>query len=109
MVERMEQVNRSAGTRQAQRIYAKIQVALIIFPDTDKIEAHAVTIDFTEYGVRVETECKLEAGQVVDVIPTSGLQDAVRSRVVWVKPSERGPGLVAGLEFLQPVGPGWKE
>jgi hypothetical protein len=86
--------------RRVGRFPANLGLALILDPDGEKTEVQARTSDLSQYGTALYAEARLEAGQLVEVIPNEGPEFAIRARVIWVGSPEVDKGCPAGLEFL---------
>jgi hypothetical protein len=86
--------------RRVGRFPAKLALVLILDREGEKTEVEAQTSDLSQYGTRLSTESPLEAGQLVEILPSEGPEFAIRARVVWVGSPEEDTGCSAGLEFL---------
>lgn len=86
--------------RRVGRLPAQLALVLILDSGGEKAEVQALSSDLSQYGAGLYAEADLEAGQLVDVIPSEGLKYAVRARVIWVGSAEADKGCRAGLEFL---------
>ncbi|MBZ5546218.1 MAG: PilZ domain-containing protein [Acidobacteriia bacterium] len=86
--------------RRAGRLPAKLAIVLILDSAGEKTEVQAQSSDLSQYGAGLYAEADLQAGQLVEVVPSEGLKYAVRARVIWVGSPEAEKGRRAGLEFL---------
>ena len=81
--------------RVEERFPERIPVSLRVQSDAGEIEHGATTIDISIFGLQVETDGKLEPGQLVTV-PRFG--DCV---VVWVRTVGPGRPYQAGLKMVR--------
>ncbi len=89
--------------RRSLRRPLRLAVILISDPEGQEAKGEAYTADFSQHGLRVQTNLSLNPGQVVEVITNDGPEFAVRGRVVWIgEPASERAG-EAGLEFLLPL------
>ena len=72
----------------------------VVDSDTCQLTRGAFAVDLSELGLRLRAQLRLQPGQLVTVIPSSG-GVKVKSRVIWV--SDEGEGCEAGIVFLHPV------
>ncbi len=89
--------------RRCERKPARLALMLISDSVGEKVESQALSFDFTQFGVGVETSTALVPGQIVEISPREGPEYSVRGRVVWVGEAESDQGGKAGLEFLEPL------
>jgi hypothetical protein len=86
--------------RRVGRFPAKLALVLILDSEGEKTEVQAQTSDLSQYGTGLLADAPLEAGQLVEIVPSEGPEFAIRARVIWVGSPEADKGCPAGLEFL---------
>ena len=64
--------------RRAGRLPAKLAIVLILDSAGEKTEVQAQSSDLSQYGAGLYAEADLQAGQLVEVVPSEGLKYAVR-------------------------------
>jgi len=96
----------TADRRQSVRTKAHRLVTLIVDSDRSQIANSAFAIDFSDLGIRIRSNVKLQPGQLVMIIPNEGAGKAVPSRVIWIEHKTPDRTSEAGLAFLQPVAAG---
>jgi hypothetical protein len=96
----------SKDRRQSVRTKANRPVTLIVDSDRSRIENKAFAVDFSDLGIRIRSNVKLQPGQLVMIIPNEGPGKAVPSRVIWIEHKTPDRTSEAGLAFLQPVAVG---
>lgn len=87
--------------RRAPRRQVNQRLTLVVDSETSQVTGGAFAIDLSQLGARLRSQMRLEAGQLVTVVPAGGSGPKVQSRVIWV--SDDGSGCAAGIAFLQPV------
>jgi hypothetical protein len=95
--------NSETKTRRCQRRRVRLALMLISDPEGEKVESPAISFDFSQYSLGVETGASLVPGQLVDIVPNEGPEFAVRGHIVWVGEAGSDQQGKAGLEFLQPL------
>ncbi|MBI1983984.1 MAG: PilZ domain-containing protein [Acidobacteria bacterium] len=88
--------------RHLDRVPTNTPVTLLVDPEGQKLRHRARLLDISESGMRLKTRAELAKGQLVEVFSEHGLQEAERTRVVWVSDAGSEQAYVVGLEFLNP-------
>ena len=96
----------SKDRRKSVRTKANRPVTLIVDSDRSQIENKAFAVDFSDLGIRIRSDVRLQPGQLVMIIPNEGPGKAVPSRVIWIEHKTPDRTSEAGLAFLQPVAVG---
>ena len=87
--------------RRSERQRVKLAVILVI--EREEIDQSSLTLDLSEYGLRVKTAATLAPGQPVGVLLGDRPESVIDARVVWVGKVESDQARQAGLEFLRPL------
>ena len=90
--------------RRAPRRKVSEPLMIVVEGDRSQVTSGAFAVDLSDLGARVRAEVRLEAGQLITVIPRGGPPEGIPSQVVWV--SEGSAESEAGLAFLQPLSAG---
>ena len=81
--------------RQEERFPERIPVSLRVQTKHGEVDHSGTTIDISVLGLQIETDAKLDPGQLVSV-PQFG-----ECRVVWVRSRGKGKPLQAGLKVVK--------
>jgi len=92
-----------SAIRASARIYVRAPVEIAVDSNGTTTSYAASTVDFSDFGARVETESPLVPGARVNFIWTGPSPRSVPSQVVWSAPAQRDRGHQAGLRFLEPL------
>jgi hypothetical protein len=86
--------------RRSERSYTRLPITLRIGPTDNPADRIGSTVDVSHHGARIVTNADLRAGQILEIFVYRGNFRPVRVQVVWVRASTSGPGIEAGLKFL---------
>ena len=89
--------------RRYERRPARIPVSLRLASGSRVFTFAASTLDISQVGVGIRGDVAIVPGQRVDLILFKGPTVTLPSRVVWVRATEPGGELHAGLEFATPL------
>jgi len=92
-----------SAIRASARIYVRAPVEIAVDSNGTTTSYAASTVDFSDFGARVETESPLVPGARVNFIWTGPSPRSVPSQVVWSAPAQLDRGHQAGLRFLEPL------
>jgi len=82
---------------------ARIPISLTLASEGRVSTFAASTVDISQGGVEIRGALRIAPGQHVDLILFKGPTVTLPSRVVWVRATEAGGELRAGLEFATPL------
>ena len=88
-------------TRRSER--KPVRLAVILLIEGEEVNPHALTVDLSRHGVRVQANPALTVGQSAQVIFADNPCQAVLSRVVWAGRINSDREAEAGLEFVDPL------
>src|ERR1035437_5418308 len=94
------QTNTSHTPRRWERRPVTIPISLVLKAHNSKADDSAMTVDISQHGAKVRTKLTLVSGERVGVLLNGEFQDAIPTRVAWVREFESSPWTLAGLEFL---------
>jgi hypothetical protein len=94
------QVNISHNRRRWERRSAAIPISLVLEAGHFEADNSAITVDISLKGAQVRTKLLLVSGERLGVVLNGEFQDAIPTRVAWVREFESSPWTLAGLEFL---------
>jgi len=78
-------------------------MAVILVIEREETDQSSLTVDISEYGLRLQTTASLAPGQPVGVVLGDRPEGVIDARVVWVGKLETDQAGEAGLEFLRPL------
>ena len=90
-------------SRRAERYPVKMAVILVL--EGEEADHSSLVVDFSPYGLRLQTAALLSPGQQVGLlsVPEDKLGRAIGARVIWVGKVATDQSGQAGLEFLRPL------
>ncbi len=88
-------------TRRSERKLVRLAVILLI--EGEEIDPHALTVDLSQHGVRLQAKAPVTPGQFAEVIFEGDPNHAVHSRVVWAGRVNTDREAETGLEFINPI------
>lgn len=91
-----------ANRRHTERMPMSVRVVLLVDPEGQGVSYVAHMVDISRTGARLETNARLTAGQIIEVMPSTTGEAPIPGRVVWAtnaRPDSRGE---VGIEFLAP-------
>ena len=94
------QVNISHNRRRWERRSAAIPISLVLETGHFEADNSAITVDISLKGAKVRTKLLLVSGERLGVVLNGEFQDAIPTRVAWVREFESSHWTLAGLEFL---------
>ena len=80
-----------------------VKMAVVLFIEREDVDQSSLTLDLSEYGLRLQTAASLAPGQPVGVLLGDRSEGVIDARVVWVGKVETDQPGQAGLEFLRPL------
>jgi hypothetical protein len=80
-----------------------VKMAVILFIEREDVDQSSLTVDLSQYGLRLQTAASLAPGQQVGLLPDDRSGGVIGARVVWVGKVETDQAGQAGLEFLSPL------
>jgi hypothetical protein len=75
----------------------------MLFIESEEVDPSALTLDFSPYGLRLQTAAALTPGQPVEIVLGDKPGSIIDARVAWVGQVETDQAGQAGLEFLRPL------
>jgi len=87
--------------RRSERHPFKMAVILVI--EGEEVDQLSLTVDLSQYGLRLQTAASVAPGQQVGLLPDDRSGGVIGARVVWVGKVETDQAGQAGLEFLSPL------
>ena len=94
----------SDETRWVQRaVRRRVQIAVTVVIEGDEAEYRGTTVDFSPYGLRLESEAPLNPGQPVGLLLATQPDSVIKARVVWVGRADSAQAGQAGFKFLNPL------
>ena len=87
------------GIRPAERRRVQMTVTLLIESD----EYPATTVDFSPYGLRLQSNATLAPGQPVRLVLATEPACLVKARVAWVGKADSPQAGQTGFQFLNPL------
>jgi hypothetical protein len=94
------QENTHANPRRWERQLTIIPIGLVLKTENLMVDNSATIIDFSLRGAGVLTKLALVPGEQVRIVAKGEVQDAIPTRVVWVRDDGPQHWTLAGLEFL---------
>ncbi len=90
-----------AATRRSER--KPVTMAVILLIEGEEVDPHALTVDLSPHGVRLQAKAALAPGQSAKLIFDDNPDQAVPSRVIWAGQVNSDRRAEAGLEFIKPI------
>jgi hypothetical protein len=78
-------------------------MAVILVIEGEEVDQSSLTVDLSQYGLRLQTAASLAPGQQVGLLPDDRSGSVIGARVVWVGKVETDQAGQAGLEFMRPL------
>jgi hypothetical protein len=88
-------------TRRSER--KPVRLAVILLIEGEEVDPHALTVNLSPHGVRLQAKAALTRGQFAQVTFADNPSQAVLSRVVWAGRIDSDREAEAGLEFVDPL------
>lgn len=97
----MTQASNSVNRRSERK---PVQIVVTVVIEGDEANQLATAIDFSQHGLRLQTDLSLSSGQRVGLLLSDTPNLVLGARVVWLGKADSDQAGEAGLEFLQPLG-----
>ena len=81
----------------------RVQMAVTLVIESDEAEYLGTTVDLSPYGLRLQSDVTLAAGQPVGLLLATEPACFVKARVAWVGKADSAQAGQAGFEFLNPL------
>ena len=78
-------------------------MTVILVIEGEEVDQPSLTMDLSQYGLRLQTAAALAPGQQVGLLPHDRSEGVIGARVVWAGKLETDQVGQAGLEFLSPL------
>ncbi len=81
----------------------RVQMAVTLLIESDQAEYPATTVDFSPYGLRLQSSATLAPGQPVRLVLATEPACLVKARVAWVGKAGSPQAGQTGFQFLNPL------
>ena len=78
-------------------------MTVILVIEGEEVDQPSLTMDLSQYGLRLQTAAALAPGQHVGLLPNDRSEGLIGAQVVWVGKVETDQAGQAGLEFVSPL------
>jgi len=79
-----------------------VQMAVTLLVESDEVRYPATTVDFSPYGLRLESNATLAPGQPVSLLLATEPARLIKARVAWVGKAGSPQAGQTGFQFLNP-------
>jgi hypothetical protein len=80
-----------------------VQIAVTVVLGGDWAEYRTTTVDFSDYGLRLESDLTLSLFQHVGLLLATRPDHVIEASVAWMGRSDSAQSAQVGLKFLKPL------